>query len=76
MNYAVIWTKIAVDQLAQAWIDAADRTAVRRASTRIDSVLAMQPRAVGESRRATTDFSSNPHWLCITASTIQTVRCL
>ena len=22
MNYAVIWTKAAIDQLAQAWVDA------------------------------------------------------
>jgi mRNA-degrading endonuclease RelE of RelBE toxin-antitoxin system len=51
MNYAVIWTKKAIDQLAQAWIDAADRTAVQRATNRIDSMLAMQPRAHGESRR-------------------------
>jgi mRNA-degrading endonuclease RelE of RelBE toxin-antitoxin system len=51
MNYAVIWTKKAADQLAQAWIDATDRTAVQRASNRIDTMLAMDPRAHGESRR-------------------------
>jgi hypothetical protein len=50
MNYPVIWTKKAIDQLAQAWIDASDRTAGRRASNRIDSMLAMQPHAHGESR--------------------------
>ena len=51
MNYAVIWTKKAIDQLAQAWMDATDRTAVQRASSRIDALLGTQPRAHGESRR-------------------------
>ena len=41
MNYAVIWTKKAVDQLAQAWLDETDRPAVQRASNRVDSMLAM-----------------------------------
>ena len=50
MNYAVIWTKAAIDQLAQAWIDAKDRTAVQKASNRIDAMLGMQPWAHGESR--------------------------
>ena len=50
MNYAVIWTKRAIDQLAQAWIDTSDRPAVQRASNRIDAMLAMQPWAHGESR--------------------------
>jgi mRNA-degrading endonuclease RelE of RelBE toxin-antitoxin system len=51
MNYAVIWTKKAADQLAQAWLDATDRTAVQRASNLIDTLLATDPRAHGESRR-------------------------
>ena len=48
MNYAVIWTKQAVDQLAQAWIDGKDRTAVQKASNRIDAMLGMQPWAHGD----------------------------
>jgi hypothetical protein len=50
MNYAVIWTKAAVDQLAAAWMSATNRTAVQRASNRIDRQLASNPWAVGESR--------------------------
>jgi len=50
MNYAVIWTKKALDQLALAWVGANDRTAVQRASNRIDAKLGMHPWAHGESR--------------------------
>jgi hypothetical protein len=74
MNYAVIWTKKAIDQLAQAWIDAADRTAVQRASNRIDSMLAMQPRAHGESRRGNIACCTNHLWRSTTALTIPTAR--
>jgi plasmid stabilization system protein ParE len=50
MNYAVVWTKAALDQLAEAWVNAADRAAVQRASNRIDALLGSAPRAHGESR--------------------------
>ena len=50
MNYAVIWTKKALNHLAQAWIEATDRTSVQRASNRIDNMLGTSPLAYGESR--------------------------
>jgi hypothetical protein len=43
MNYAVIWTKVALDRLTDAWIQAADRMAVQQASNRVDQALGTDP---------------------------------
>jgi hypothetical protein len=53
MNYAVIWTKVALDRLTDAWIQAADRTAVQQASNRVDQALGTDPWAAGEPRTRT-----------------------
>ena len=50
MNYTVIWTAVAQQRLAAAWLAAADRNAVTAASHRIDQVLAADPLNFGESR--------------------------
>lgn len=52
MNYTVFWTPEAEDELADAWLAAADPTAVTDASHRIDKQLARNPFACGFARNA------------------------
>ena len=52
MTYQVFWVPVAEDQLADIWVNAADRSAVTRAGDRIDRLLGTSPGAVGESRPA------------------------
>ena len=52
MTYAVFWTPEAEDELADAWLAAADRAAVTDASHRIDQQLASNPFACGFARNA------------------------
>ena len=50
MNYTVTWRPWAESELAEAWVNAPDRSAVTRAAANIDQALAYKPLAVGESR--------------------------
>lgn len=50
MNYTVIWLNAALAELATAWMNATDRSAVTAASHRIDTRLADDPVNEGESR--------------------------
>lgn len=43
MRFTVVWTRAALDQLADAWLRAADRGAVTRASAEIDRTLRTDP---------------------------------
>lgn len=50
MNFDVIWIPSAENQLADIWVNAADRSAVTEASSRIDQILGTDPNGAGESR--------------------------
>lgn len=50
MRYTVLWKKNAEDELAEIWIDAADRESVTRAAYEIDRRLRVAPTTAGESR--------------------------
>ncbi len=53
MRYTVIWTRIALNQLAAIWTQAQDRQAVNDAADRIDQTLRVDPEQVGEGRNGT-----------------------
>jgi hypothetical protein len=50
MKYRVLWLAAAEQELAQIWLNAADRSAVTSASNRIDRRLQSNPEDEGESR--------------------------
>lgn len=50
MKFQVLWLKLAEEQLASAWLTAANRDAIAAAADAIDAVLRMHPLDVGESR--------------------------
>jgi plasmid stabilization system protein ParE len=50
MRFTVIWRPDALDELANAWTEAANRNAVTEASERIDQLLTNDPMDAGESR--------------------------
>jgi len=52
VNYAVTWTPSAHQELAAAWLAAADRNAVTAASHRLDQDLADDPFAIGLPRNS------------------------
>lgn len=47
MKATVVWTQEAMNQLAQVWLNAADRTAVTSAADRIDAHLKQSPDSTG-----------------------------
>jgi mRNA-degrading endonuclease RelE of RelBE toxin-antitoxin system len=50
MIYTVLWRPLAEQQLAQLWLDAADRDATASAADFIDKTLRRDPEEKGESR--------------------------
>ncbi|MDB5312566.1 MAG: hypothetical protein JWO38_6768 [Gemmataceae bacterium] len=50
MNFSVIWTKAAKDQLAEIWIHHHDQKGVTAAAHRIDLLLGRDPANQGEDR--------------------------
>lgn len=54
MTFTVVWRPSAERNLAQAWLDAVDRQAVRDATDAIDALLRTAPDEVGESRASAT----------------------
>ena len=48
MRYTVLWSPEAEDQLAEIWIEAADRNAVTAAQATIDEELAADPETKGK----------------------------
>jgi plasmid stabilization system protein ParE len=49
MNFTVVWTKEAMDDLTEIWTQSSDRKAVTTASDRIDALLRRNPLGVGKS---------------------------
>jgi plasmid stabilization system protein ParE len=47
MRFTVIWSLIAEDQLAELWLNAADRNAVSAAQHQIDQLLRIDPDTQG-----------------------------
>jgi hypothetical protein len=54
MNYTVTWRPSAEQQLAQLWLSASDRDAVRAAADHMDAVLQRDPLSEGEARAGNT----------------------
>jgi plasmid stabilization system protein ParE len=50
MNFTVLWTPAAEQELAAIWLAASDRTGVTAAANAIDRLLAKEPEAVGDLR--------------------------
>lgn len=50
MKYSVIWNSKAEQELAAVWLASTDRKAVNAAANFLDSQLARNPLALGESR--------------------------
>lgn len=50
MNYRVLWTKKAREQLAEIWLNSAQRSDVVSATNAIDALLGISPGSQGESR--------------------------
>jgi hypothetical protein len=50
MNFTVIWSEAAVQDLARIWMNATDRNAITQASNEIDRILSRDAQHVGESR--------------------------
>ncbi len=50
--FNVVWTPVAEQQLAAAWLAAVDRSAVTTAAQAADRDLGRDPMAVGESRES------------------------
>jgi plasmid stabilization system protein ParE len=50
MKWTVIWLPDAEQELADLWLNSADRAAVTQSSHIIDSLLKQDPETVGESR--------------------------
>ena len=48
MRFTVTWHPLAINELAQIWLDADDRNAVTRATSTIDQTLAYNPHNKGE----------------------------
>jgi hypothetical protein len=50
MNFTVIWSYAALQDLTRIWLNATDRNAINNASNEIDQLLSHDPQHVGESR--------------------------
>lgn len=50
MNYQVIWSRDAENDLASIWMSAADRSQISAAAQHLDESLVTSPLEVGESR--------------------------
>jgi hypothetical protein len=50
MSYRVLWVPVAEEELAQLWMEAAERDRISGAADEIDSRLARTPADEGESR--------------------------
>jgi hypothetical protein len=50
MNFTVIWSAAAIQDLARVWMNATDRNAITSAANEIDQILSHDPQHVGEAR--------------------------
>jgi hypothetical protein len=60
MNFTVVWTIPALDELARLYNAGPDRAAITAMSNRIDYLLARDPENVGESRAGQTRILIEP----------------
>ena len=52
MNYVVVWGPLAVNMLAEIWLNASDRRAVTEATAILEKQLGYEPLRLGESRES------------------------
>ena len=50
MNFTIVWSDAAIQDLARIWMTVVDRNAVTQASNQIDHMLSRNAQRVGESR--------------------------
>lgn len=50
MNFTIIWSNAAIQDLARIWMQVTDRNVITQASNQIDQMLSQDPQYVGESR--------------------------
>jgi hypothetical protein len=50
VNFTLIWSDAAIQDLTRIWLQVTDRNAITRASNQIDQMLSQDPQYVGESR--------------------------
>jgi plasmid stabilization system protein ParE len=50
VNFSIVWSDAAIQDLARIWMAVTDRNAVTRASNQIDQMLSRDAQRVGESR--------------------------
>jgi hypothetical protein len=68
-RHTVVWSAAGIDQLAQLWIEANDRSAVNAAAADIDRELAGKPEVKGEAvHEGLRAFESVPLYVLYTAS--------
>ena len=58
MNYRVVWRRRAKKEIADVWLNAADRNEVTAAAHRIEITLGRDPSTAGESGMAASEFFS------------------
>ncbi len=60
MKFMVTWTRNAQNDLAEIWMNAVDRQAVRDAANRIDRVLERNPERLGRPVRSDRAYADAP----------------
>ena len=61
MSYTVTWSTDAESELAEAWLDAADRTDFSRAAAELEDELCLTPFRVGAQRASSVNrYASRP----------------
>jgi hypothetical protein len=50
VNFTIIWSNAAIQDLARIWMQVTDRNVITQASNQIDQMLSQDPQYVGESR--------------------------
>lgn len=65
MNYIVHWTVVALDELAEVWMAAADRNAVTAASDQLEREVAADPTGRGRPRPSGSGYFAVELPLCI-----------
>lgn len=50
MNFTIVWSDVAIQDLARIWLKVKDRNAITRASNVLDQMLSRDAQRVGEQR--------------------------
>lgn len=61
MNYTVVWKPDAEAELAEFWMNSADRRSLAAAANRLETLLADEPLNAGEGRSGTTRIVFDGH---------------